>query len=98
VFEVETHTLPVPLQLLQVSVNTALRIKGTPTFRQIQQYRGAGYDICKDRLSTLQRIELQANQILGSTNQIEERVVLVAPPWWTLLKITIATTASEATK
>jgi hypothetical protein len=58
VLEVETHTVPIPLQLLQISVNTALRIKGTPTFRRIQQYRDAGYAMCKDRLSPLQRIEL----------------------------------------
>jgi ribonuclease HI len=98
VLEVETHTLPIPLQLLQISVNTALRIKGTPTFRRIQQYRGAGYAMCKDRLSPLQRIELQANQILGPTDQIEEKIASVAPPWWTPPQISIAGTASEATK
>jgi hypothetical protein len=77
VLEVETYTLPIPLQLLQISVKTALRIKGTPTFRRIQQYRGAGYAMCKDRLSPLQRIELQASQILGPTDQIEEKVASV---------------------
>jgi ribonuclease HI len=98
VLEVETYTLPIPLQLLQVSVNTALRIKGTPTFQRIQQYRDIGYDMCKDRLSPLQRLELQANQILGPTDQIEEKVASVAPPWWTPPQISIADTASEATK
>jgi hypothetical protein len=81
VLEVETHTLPMPLQLLQQTVNTSLRIKGTPTFRLIQQFRGVGYVTCKDRLSPLQRIELQAEQILGST-ELEEKVASVAPPWW----------------
>jgi len=79
-------------------VNTALRIKGTPTFRRIKQYRGAGYDMCKDRLSPLQRTELQADQILGPIDQIEEKVASVAPPWWTPPQISIAGTAREATK
>jgi hypothetical protein len=43
-------------------------------------------------------IELQANQILGPTNQIEEKVASVAPPWWTPPQISIAGTASETTK
>ena len=35
------------------------------------------YCMCKDRLSPLQRTELQADQILGPTDQIE---VATAPP------------------
>jgi hypothetical protein len=80
------------------AVNTALRIKGTLTSRRIQQYKGAGYEMCKDRLSPLQRIELQADQILSSTSQMEEKVASVAPPWWTPPHISIAAIASEAAK
>jgi ribonuclease HI len=98
VLEVETYTLPMPLQLLQQTVNTSLRIKGTPTFRLIQQFRGVGYVTCKDRLSPLQRIELHAEQILGSTEQLEEKVASVAPPWWIPPRTSIAGTAKEATK
>lgn len=80
VLEVETHILPIPLRILQQTVNATLRTKGTPTFRLIQQFRGVGYVACKDRLSPLQRIELLAKQILGPTEQIEEKVASVVPP------------------
>ena len=53
--------------------------------------------MCKDRLSPLQRIELQAEQILGPTEQIEETVASVEPPWWMPPRTTIATTAKGAT-
>lgn len=98
VLEVETHTLPIPLQLLQGAVNTALSIKGTPTFRQIQQFSGEGYAMCQDRLSPLQRIKLQADQILGSAEQIEEKVASVTPPWGIPPQTSIAGTAKEARK
>ena len=75
VLEVETYTLLILLQLFQAAVNTALRIKGTLIFRRIKQYRGAGYDMCKDRLSPLQRTELQADQILGLVSHDPARAV-----------------------
>ena len=34
----------------------------------------------------------------GPTDQIEEKIASVAPPWWTPPQISIAGTASEATK
>lgn len=81
VLEVETHILPIPLQLLQATVNTALRIKGTPTFRRIQEnYRRARLSICQDRLSPLQRIEIQADRLLGKF-KLEEKVTSITPPW-----------------
>jgi exonuclease III/ribonuclease HI len=101
VLEVDTYTLPIPLQLMQTTVNTALRIKGTPTFRRIQQsYRGRGLEMCKDRISPLQRLEIQAEHILGlaAVNQIEERVASVVPPWWTPPQTHIAATAQEGTR
>jgi hypothetical protein len=70
----------------------------TPTFRRIQRsYRGAGLNMCKDRLSPLQRIEIHADQILCKC-QIEEKVASVVPPWWTPPQINIADTAEKARK
>ncbi len=85
VLEAETETLPIEVQLDQMSMITANRIKSSPMYLIMRIHRERG-TFRKEHLrrSPLQELEMKVKRIVGEPahQKIERQVPVMAEPWW----------------
>ena len=94
VLEAETLTIPIRQRLQKVCYVTALRIRGTPLYQKMIQYRQQvrDKDWSSKRVAPLQRLETGATRLVGqiAVQTIEKHQPAITPPWWSPPSIRIA--------